>query len=108
MLFLRPCQSDPASPRSLWKTVLPAPYDRTNPSCVSSGGDTECRATNHTLTGTCTDDLSGCINETIQKTFTTSMDVNNASPGDVSDKAGNITTCPGNQTVRSVYILKNG
>ena len=79
---------------------ITAPYDRTNPSCVSSGGDTTCRAANHTLTGKCTDDLSGCINETIQKTFTTSMDVNNASPGDVSDKAGNITTCPGNQTVR--------
>ncbi len=82
------------------KFSITAPYDRTNPSCVSSGGDTTCRATNHTLTGTCTDDLSGCINGTIQKTFTTSMDVNNASPGDVSDKAGNITTCPGNQTVR--------
>ena len=69
-------------------TVCPANQtvriDKTSPSCSST-------ANRGTVTGTCSDNLSGCKQRTIIKTFTTN---GNFSPGSVADNAGNTFMCP--------------
>jgi prepilin-type N-terminal cleavage/methylation domain-containing protein len=73
--------------------------DKIAPTCASSGGDAAWTNGNRTLTGTCTDlGGSGCSN--ISNTFTTNTNTTTASPGTVTDGAGNTGSCPANQTVR--------
>jgi prepilin-type N-terminal cleavage/methylation domain-containing protein len=77
--------------------------DRTAPVCVSSGGSSTWRNTNLTITGTCSDALSGCSG-TVTSTFSVNTNTATASPGAYSftDAAGNTGsgTCPADQTVR--------
>ena len=72
--------------------------DWTPPTCVTSGGNSTPTTGSVTLTGTCSDSLSGCTGN-VSKTFTSDMN-QQVSPGTVKDKAGNTTTCPTQQ----VYI----
>lgn len=82
--------------------------DKTPPKCSSSGGkDTWSKSL--TLTGKCSDSLSGCVDKNIDgRTYKngnvsweikTNMLQNNVSPGVVYDAAGNATTCPADQNV---------
>ncbi len=73
--------------------------DQTNPSCVSSGGDSTWINTSRTLLGTCSDSGSGCA-ANVTRVINTDIDSTKESPGVVRDKVGNETTCPANQTVR--------
>jgi len=81
--------------------VIKGPFkvDLTAPTCVSSGGNSNW-VTSLTLTGTCSDTVSGCVNPTVTKQFNTATNITNGSPGTVSDNAGHTTTCPANQTVK--------
>lgn len=74
--------------------------DRIAPTCTTSGGNTSWTEGNVTIYGTCKDSGgSGCAN--ISRTIST--DYNGAaSPGVVTDGAGNKTTCPNT----NVYIDK--
>ena len=73
--------------------------DQTPPTCVSSGGSSTATTNSVTITGACSDNLSGCTGN-VSKTF--SSDMNQfVSPGTVRDNAGNETTCPTQQ----VYIV---
>ena len=74
--------------------------DKVPPSCVSSGGNDQWTATSRTLVGTCSDTISGCVNNTITKQYTTQISSTTETPGMVYDRAGNSTVCPANQTVR--------
>lgn len=79
--------------------------DKTDPTCTSSGGSTNWvnnLSSNKkiTLTGTCSDNLSGCQQEKITKTYTGNINSTIESPGTVYDNAGNFVTCPANQTVK--------
>lgn len=86
-------------------TVCPAnqtvKIDKTPPTCVSSGGSTSWTNQNVTIVGTCSDSGSGCV-ENVSKLYetSTSMNITNAGPGTVYDRAGNSTVCPNDQTVR--------
>ena len=74
--------------------------DKTKPTCESSGGSEEWKNTSITLKGTCKDTGgSGCTGN-VTKNFTTNTNKTNQSPGTVKDNAGNIRTCPANQTVK--------
>lgn len=73
--------------------------DKTNPTCISSGGSEEWTSNDITLTGTCSDSGSGCVGNA-KKTYSTETNKTNQSPGVVKDKAGNSTSCPADQTVR--------
>ena len=74
--------------------------DRTNPTCVSSGGSTAWTNGNRTITGTCSDTGgSGCVGN-VTRTYSTNTNTTTASPGQVCDHAGNCVTCPANRTVR--------
>ena len=77
-----------------------AALDLEHPVCSNSGEDKNWRKEDLTLYGACTDNISGCVAETIQKTFTTDINTTTASPGTVEDKAGNKTNCASNQTVK--------
>ena len=75
--------------------------DKTPPSCVSTGGNPNWTNQNMTLYGTCSDaGGSGCRENRISKTYTANVNSVKETPGDVYDNAGNLTTCPANQTVR--------
>ncbi len=74
--------------------------DATSPSCANSGGSATWRNTDLTITGTCSDATSGCVQPTVTETYTTNTDTTTASPGIIKDKAGNTTTCAANQTVK--------
>ena len=73
--------------------------DKTAPVCVSSGGSDTWTNASRTLTGTCSDQDSGCVSN-VSKDYTTQTEVYNQSAGTVYDKAGNSTVCPANQTVK--------
>ncbi len=73
--------------------------DQTAPGCASSGGNTNWTTAKIVLTGTCSDASSQCVSN-ITKDYDTSGEWLKQSPGVVSDKAGNTTTCPADQTVR--------
>jgi len=81
--------------------VIKGPFkvDLTAPTCVSSGGSTSW-VKSLTLTGTCSDTVSGCVNPTVTKLFNSATNITNGSPGTVRDNAGHTTTCPSNQTVK--------
>ncbi|HIT38287.1 MAG TPA: prepilin-type N-terminal cleavage/methylation domain-containing protein [Candidatus Onthousia faecipullorum] len=84
-------------------TVCPANQtvrvDKTAPSCTSGGGKNNWTNQNVTITGVCSDGGSGCTGNA-SKTYTSNTNTSNASPGIVKDNAGNIKTCPANQTVK--------
>lgn len=73
--------------------------DKTPPTCVSRGGDASWTKGDRTLTGDCSDNLSGCTTD-ITKKYTKDINSTTESPGKVYDNAGNSTECPANQTVR--------
>ena len=73
--------------------------DKTPPKCSSSGGSDSWTTGTRTLTGTCSDDESGCASN-VTKLYNSEGNFANQSPGTVSDNVGNTTTCPNNQTVR--------
>lgn len=73
--------------------------DKTAPSCSSSGGSTSWTGSNKTITGTCTDEHSGCAGN-VTKTYSTTTNTTTASPGTVYDNVGNSKVCPSNQTVK--------
>jgi len=81
--------------------VIKGPFkvDLTAPSCVSSGGNSNW-VTSLTLTGTCSDTVSGCASPTVTKLFNSTTNITNGSPGTVRDNAGHETVCPTNQTVK--------
>ena len=73
--------------------------DTVAPTCSSSGESSKWIALTQTIKGTCTDEGSGCTNTQISKTYSIAENItgnydNSYSPGTVSDKAGNTTTCP--------------
>ena len=76
--------------------------DKTAPSCTNSGGNTSWTKDNVTITGTCSDEASGCATNA-SYTFDVTTSTTTASPGSVTDKAGNTATCPSDRTV---YIDK--
>ena len=85
-------------------TVCPAnqtvKIDKTAPSCDSSGGSSNWTNKDVTIKGTCKDTGgSGCVSNA-SKTYTSNTNKTNQSPGTVKDNAGNIRTCPANQTVK--------
>ncbi len=73
--------------------------DKTPPKCSSSGGSDSWTNGSRTLTGICTDDESGCVGN-VSKLYNSEGNFTSQSPGTVSDKVGNTTVCPNNQTVR--------
>ena len=73
--------------------------DKTPPKCSSSGGSDSWTTGTRTLTGTCSDDESGCVGN-VTKFYNSEGNFANQSPGTVSDNVGNKTTCPNNQTVK--------
>jgi len=70
--------------------------DKTNPTCDTTGNNSNWVDSNITLTGTCSDTSgtinSGCANNA-SATFTTDMNADKT-PGNVKDNAGNEITCP--------------
>jgi hypothetical protein len=80
--------------------------DKTPPTCSVSGGNTAWTNGNRTITGTCSDTLSGCATAT--KTYTYSSNTNTTTAGPdgsndyrFTDNAGNQSAiCPKNQTVK--------
>lgn len=75
----------------------PLKIDKTNPTCVSSGGAKQWVG-ERTIYGTCSDVGSGCKQKQISKKFTTGV-TDTASPGTVYDNVGNSVVCPANQSV---------
>ena len=73
--------------------------DKTPPSCSSSGGSDSWTTGSRTLIGTCSDSGSGCTGN-VSKLYNSEGNFTSQSPGTVSDKVGNTTVCPNNQTVR--------
>ena len=73
--------------------------DKTPPKCSSSGGSDSWTNGSRTLTGICTDDESGCVGN-VSKLYNSEGNFTSQSPGTVSDKVGNTTVCPNNQTVK--------
>lgn len=71
--------------------------DSTLPRCVSAGGSSVWLNKTMTLTGTCSDDTSGCVRH-VQLDFYEGN--GNYSPGTVYDNAGNSFDCP----TQSVHI----
>lgn len=84
---------------SAYSNAITIKVDKKAPSCTSSGGSTTWTNSNKTLTGTCSDEHSGCTGNAT-KTFTSDINSSTESPGTVKDKVGNETVCPSNQTVK--------
>lgn len=80
--------------------TVKANVDFTAPKCTSSGGNSDWTNGSRTITGTCKDALSGCSKGTVSKKYSNEIKTTTAGPGDVKDKAGNVATCPNNQTVK--------
>ena len=78
---------------------IQANIDKTNPGCTSSGGSNSWTNGSRTLTGTCSDSMSGCVGNATN-TFTAEQYSTTRSPGTVYDNAGNSYNCPANQTVK--------
>lgn len=76
-------------------TVVIDKIDRIAPTCASAGGSETWTNQSVTLTGTCTDNGggSGCREQVITSTIDNEMS-GTATPGTVSDLAGNTTACP--------------
>ena len=80
--------------------------DKTKPTCTTSGGNSSWTNQNVTITGKCSDGISGCAGTNPSYTVTTSGTKTNIGPGSnggtavVSDKAGNQGTCAANQSVK--------
>ena len=84
--------SEPSDPRIIR-------IDKINPSCNATGGSDQWFNTDRTITGTCSDNDSGCVAPlVVSQTYTTNTN-GYYSPGQVCDAAGNCTTCQ-NQRVR--------
>ncbi len=75
-------------------------FDTIAPECVSSDGNDSWTNETRTIKGTCSDDLSGCLNTVITKLYDYEINSTAEGPGEVVDNAGNRTTCPNNQTVK--------
>ncbi len=75
--------------------------DKTAPTCVSSGGFDDWTNGSRTITGTCSDEHSGCADDTkvVSKYYDEEINSDSESPGVIYDKVGNSTTCP-TQTVK--------
>ena len=79
--------------------------DTKAPSCSVSGGNASWTNGSRTVTGTCSDSLSGCVGN-ISKVYDTNTNSTTAganglgSGGSVKDNAGNVTNCSANQTVK--------
>ena len=69
--------------------------DWTAPNCVSSGGSSTATIGPVTITGICSDGISGCTGN-VSRTFTNDMN-EWVSPGTVRDNAGNTRECPTQQ-----------
>ena len=80
--------------------------DTTPPTCTVSGGNSNWTKGNRTVKAVCSDDDSKCETADFQKEYkdnintTTAGAVDNNNGGSVKDKAGNITYCSANQTVK--------
>ena len=73
--------------------------DKTKPVCTSSGGDEYWRNTALTITGTCTDNLSGCKQNTYTKEYPSQTSITNGFGGRACDVAGNCADCSKDQDV---------
>ena len=73
--------------------------DKTKPVCTSSGGDDGWRNTPLTINGTCTDSLSGCVQNTYTKQYSGNTNILNGFGGTACDKAGNCADCSKDQDV---------
>ena len=82
---------------SAWSSAYYFRVDKTNPTCITSGGRSSWSKSPLTLTGTCSDDQSGCQGN-VSKYFSTTTST--ASPGIVYDAVGNWVNCP----TAGVYI----
>ena len=80
--------------------TVKANVDFTAPTCTSSGGNSDWTNGTRTITGTCKDALSGCYKGIVTKKYSNEINTTTAGPGDVKDNAGNVVTCPNNQTVK--------
>ena len=74
--------------------------DRITPTCTSSGGNTAWTNGNRTLTGTCSDTGGSGCSGNATSTISVNTNTTTASPGSVSDNAGNTASCPADQTVK--------
>jgi len=81
--------------------------DATPPTCTVSGGNSSWTKGSRRITATCSDTGgSGCTVTSFSKNYTKEINTNKAGAedvnkgGTVSDKAGNITKCAANQTVK--------
>ena len=73
--------------------------DLTDPVCTSSGGDPYWRNSSLTLTGTCTDNLSGCKQTTYTKDYKNQTNITTGFGGKACDEAGNCADCSKDQDV---------
>ena len=73
--------------------------DLTKPVCTSSGGDEYWRNTSLTITGTCTDNLSGCKQNTYTKEYPSQINTTSGYGGKACDVAGNCVDCSKDQDV---------
>ncbi|MBQ5474714.1 MAG: hypothetical protein IIT65_08410, partial [Lachnospiraceae bacterium] len=73
--------------------------DKTDPVCTSSGGDIGWRSSALTITGTCTDNLSGCKKDTYTKTYSGNTNILNGYGGKACDEADNCADCSKDQEV---------
>lgn len=68
--------------------------DKSSPSCTNSGGSSNWTNRNVTITGRCTDSISGCKSSSVSTTLYQEGTYTNRSPGQVCDNAGNCKQCP--------------
>lgn len=92
--------------------------DKTKPTCNVSGGSStwinnSSNPKSRTITAKCSDSDSGCATSSFSKTYTGNTNTSTAGAvginngGTVKDKAGNVTTCAANQTVKIDTTLPN-
>lgn len=68
--------------------------DKIPPTCTTDGGNDGWTNTNRSLTGICSDKGgSGCVGN-VSKAFTEEINSTKEIPGQISDVAGNVVTCP--------------
>ena len=78
--------------------------DKNAPICTGSGESTIWTSGDRTIISGCIDYESGCRTGDIQFTFTTSTQFSTIDQYQISDNAGNVTTCPSRNV--SVYVDK--
>lgn len=83
---------DKAGNPTLCKSDRIVKIDKTSPTCTVSSKNSDWTNQDVTVTGTCSDDKSGCKEKTISVTEKSNID-KDVSPGTVYDKAGNKKTC---------------